>query len=168
MRAAAPQYAIVFCLGMMAGAALIWRLQFGPIYVSGPARVIDGDSIAVAGRNIRLVGIDAPEMPTREGKKCRKLLSRPECIQGSAVALYWRVGGEHVRCWITGSDALTAVGELGRPLGVCFHGETELNAWLLRSCHADLPDDMAHHVFRYRGIVAERRCPQSDAPVAGL
>ncbi len=37
--------------------------------VTGPARVIDGDTIEVAGERIRLHGIDAPE----SGQRCRRL-----------------------------------------------------------------------------------------------
>ncbi|RIA55604.1 thermonuclease family protein [Dichotomicrobium thermohalophilum] len=155
-------------LGAILGAAAVWRLHYGPLYVSGPAKVIDGDNIEIAGMNIRLAGIDAPELPERNGKECRKLLSRTECIERSAYALHWRVGGEHVRCWITGSSALSAEGEFDRPLGVCFHGETELNAWMLQECHAGLPDDKAHHICRYYPVVDERTCKQQDAPVARL
>ncbi len=36
--------------------------------VTGPARVIDGDTIEVAGERIRLHGIDAPE----SGQRCRR------------------------------------------------------------------------------------------------
>jgi len=165
---AALKNAALFALGLLVGAALIWRMEYGPLHVSGTATVIDGDNIEVAGHNIRLVGIDAPELPIRDGKECRKLLSRPECIELSAIALHWRVGGESVRCWITGSGALSARGDWDRPLGVCFESETELNAWMLRECHANLPEDRAHHVWRYYPIVTERDCAAADAPVARL
>jgi len=163
---AALKFITTAALGAIAGAGLLWWQQFGPLYVSGTATVIDGDNIKVAGRNIRLVGIDAPEMPTRSGQQCNKLLSRPECIERSAFALHWRVGGEQVHCWITGNDALSAAGIWGRPLGVCFHGDVELNAWMLRTCHADIPDNPAHRVWRYAPVIAQRACPGADTPVA--
>lgn len=165
---AALKLLTALALGGVLGAALIWRLHYGPVYVSGPATVIDGDNIKVAGRNIRLVGIDAPEMPEHRGKDCRKLLSRKECIERSAYTLHWQVSGEHVRCWITGRSALSSQGELNRPLGICFHGETELNAWMLRECYAGLPTDRAHHVWRYYPIVADRNCETEQPPVASL
>ncbi len=37
--------------------------------VTGPARVIDGDTIAIGTERIRLHGIDAPE----SGQRCRRL-----------------------------------------------------------------------------------------------
>jgi len=165
---AALRHASLLALGAIVGAGLLWWLQYGPVYVSGTARVIDGDSIRVAGRNIRLVGIEAPELPVRDDRKCRKLLSRHECFNRAAIALHWLVGGERVRCWIVGADALTAEGIWRRPLGVCFHGDTELNAWMLSNCHADLPDDPAHRVWRYRAVAAERDCSRAGSPVARL
>jgi endonuclease YncB( thermonuclease family) len=155
-------------LGGVLGAAFLWWGQFEPVYVSGAATVIDGDNIKIGEQNIRLAGIQAPEMPVRKGKKCNKLLSRPECIERSSYALHWRVGGEHVRCWIVGQSIVSARDKWNRPLGVCFHGETELNAWMLRACHADLPEDPAHHVWRYYPITAARNCGTEQAPVASL
>ena len=46
---------------LIAAAVILWPiLALGEI--TGPARVIDGDTIEVAGEHIRLHGIDAPEM----------------------------------------------------------------------------------------------------------
>ena len=46
---------------LIAVAVILWPiLALGEI--TGPARVIDGDTIEVAGERIRLHGIDAPEM----------------------------------------------------------------------------------------------------------
>ncbi len=72
--------------------------------VSGPARVIDGDTIEVAGEHIRLHGIDAPE----SGQRCRRRgvgsaapwRARPSecssatgrCAATSAVAIRYREG----------------------------------------------------------------------------
>lgn len=165
---AALKFVVTLALGGVLGAASLWSYQFGPLYMSGTATVVDGDSIKISGENIRLAGIDAPEMPKREGKQCNKLLSRPECIQSSAIALHWRVGGETVRCWIVGDSFLSARGKWDRPLGVCFHGETELNAWMLRECHARLPADPAHRLPRYATVFTERDCRPADAPVVGL
>ena len=163
-----PKFAVTFLLGMMAGTALIWTQAYGPLFLSGPAEVIDGDSLRVEGVNIRLAGIETPELPPSKGKDCRTLLSRPGCMNRSAMALRWRVGGKPVRCWITGRSALSAFGDWGRPLGVCFQDDVELNAWLLRNCFADTPDKPAHRAWRYREITSARGCPREHAPVAQL
>lgn len=155
-------------LGAVIGAALLWWVQFGPVYISGTAKVIDGDSIKIEGTNIRLAGIDAPELPVWDDKKCRKLLSRHGCFDRAAIALHWLVGGQRVRCWIVGSNGLSAQGDWGRPLGVCVHGEIELNEWMLRNCHADLPEKPEHRVWRYRAVAAGRDCSRGGSPVARL
>jgi endonuclease YncB( thermonuclease family) len=165
---AALKFVTTASLGAIAGAAWLWSVQFGPVHISGSAKVIDGDSIKIDGTNIRLAGIDAPELPVWDDKQCRKLLSRHGCFDRSAIALHWLVGGEEVRCWIVGSDALSARGDWDRPLGVCFHGETELNAWMLRNCHAGLPEKREHRVGRYRAVAAERDCSRGGSPLARL
>lgn len=164
---AALKHTVIFMLGAMAGAAAVWAHGYGPVHLSGAAEVIDGDNIRVGGYNVRLAGIDAPELPVRNGKECRKLLSRHECVNRSGIALLWRIGGERVRCWIIG-DGLSSHGDWDRPLGVCFHGETDLNAWMLRQCHADLPEQPEHRIWRYADIVAERDCQRREPPVARL
>jgi len=168
MGGAGPKFAITFLLGMVAGAILIWTKAYGPLFLSGPAEVIDGDSLRVEGVNVRLVGIETPELPPSNGKDCRTLLSRPGCMNRSAMAMRWRVGGKPVRCWITGRNALSAFGDWERPLGVCFHGDTELNAWLMRNCLAELPEKPEHRVWRYWRMTSARNCPREQAPVAQL
>jgi hypothetical protein len=39
--------------------------------ISGPARVIDGDTVAVAGTTVRLKGVDAAELGTARGENAR-------------------------------------------------------------------------------------------------
>lgn len=56
--------------------------------ISGPARVIDGDTIVVAGERIRLHGIDAPE----SNKMC-----------SNADGTDWRCGEEATLPWQTSS-----------------------------------------------------------------
>ncbi len=42
--------------------------------VTGPARVIDGDTIEVAGERVRLHGVAAPEMDTPDGWTAAKMM----------------------------------------------------------------------------------------------
>lgn len=44
--------------------------------ISGPAYVIDGDSLRIAGRDLRLFGIDAPELDHPYGQRAKWALHR--------------------------------------------------------------------------------------------
>ena len=82
--------------------------------ITGPVRVIDGDTIEVRGKRIRLYGIDAPESAQRciiEGK------SRP-CGEIAADALKDLTMGTAVRCGKEDVD------RYGRIVATCFdnHG----------------------------------------------
>ncbi len=59
--------------------------------ITGPARVIDGDTIEVQGEKIRLEGIDAPEM----GQPCH---SGGDCGERAKIALSRLVRGVEVSC----------------------------------------------------------------------
>jgi endonuclease YncB( thermonuclease family) len=62
--------------------------------VTGPPRVIDGDTIEVAGRVIRLYGIDAPEL----GQVCRIGERAYDCGKIARTALLDLTAGVAVRC----------------------------------------------------------------------
>ena len=53
----------VTCLTTHAAAA--------PLTITGPARVIDGDTVVVGGTHVRLKGVDAAERGTERGAPCR-------------------------------------------------------------------------------------------------
>jgi endonuclease YncB( thermonuclease family) len=64
------------------------------------ARAIDGDSLEVAGEQIRLIGIDAPEgrqLCQRDGREWR-------CGDAATAALGELVVGYEVRCDVLGRD----------------------------------------------------------------
>jgi endonuclease YncB( thermonuclease family) len=85
--------------------------------------VFDGDTLEVQGSRIRLHGIDAPEGDQRcvnaSGTAYR-------CGDRARAALAGRVRGEPVRCERRDRD------EHGRIVAVCFLGDENLNAWLVR------------------------------------
>lgn len=62
--------------------------------VTGPPRVIDGDTIEVAGTVIRLYGIDAPEL----GQSCRIGARVYDCGRIARTALLDLTAGVAVRC----------------------------------------------------------------------
>lgn len=80
--------------------------------VSGPARIVDGDTIEVAGTTVRLEGIDAPEA----GQTCERATGRGRWACGDAAMdrLAALIGDQPVRCAGQERDAY------GRLLGECF------------------------------------------------
>ena len=90
--------------------------------ISGPARVVDGDTLAVAGRRIRLSGIDAPE----SRQTCIRDGRRWACGQASTHALRRLIGNGRVRCEALGRD------RRGRAVAVCFAAGRDLQRQLFR------------------------------------
>lgn len=81
--------------------------------VEGAARVKDGDSLVIAGTDVRLAGIDAPE--ARQGRAARH----------ARLALLALVGRHSVRCEGDHRD------QYGRLVGRCFAGGQDISAALV-------------------------------------
>ena len=64
--------------------------------VGGPTRVVDGDTLIVAGQRVRLQGIDAPERQ----QTCRRAGTRYPCGAEATQALRRRIGRGTVVCTI--------------------------------------------------------------------
>lgn len=85
---------------LLATLCLTLALAVGPLgssalaQVTGPPRVIDGDTIEVAGTVIRLYGIDAPEL----GQVCRIGERAYDCGKIARTALLDLTAGVAVRC----------------------------------------------------------------------
>ncbi len=91
--------------------------------VQGIARVIDGDTIEVAGARIRLEGIDAPE----GDQSCAKGDGGTwACGQIATLELQRLVGRSQVRCASHGMD------KYNRVLGICRVGDLDINAEMVR------------------------------------
>jgi endonuclease YncB( thermonuclease family) len=92
--------------------------------VVGQAWIVDGDSLRIAGRSIRLYGIDAPEWdqtcvdPGGQAWRCGRAASR---------ALRERIGGQTVSC------RPRALDRYGRTIAGCTLADgSDLNAWMVR------------------------------------
>jgi endonuclease YncB( thermonuclease family) len=94
-----------------------------PDSVTGRASVIDGDTLDIGGRRIRLYGIDAPE----SAQICRDERDRDyACGRQATGALAARVGQRTVACDPRDMD------DYGRIVAVCRVGQEEVNEWLVR------------------------------------
>ncbi len=92
-----------------------------PVSITGRARVIDGDTIEIGGKRIRLYGIDAPE----SRQTCRVDAEEYRCGQEATSALVGKIGEQPVSC--TGKDT----DRYGRIVAVCWLAAEDLSAWMV-------------------------------------
>lgn len=83
------------------------------LVISGPATVVDGDTIRVGGEKVRLQGIDTPERKQRY-------------YHEATDALRERIGGQPVRCEGRTRD------RYGRLVAKCHVGGTDLSAYMVQ------------------------------------
>lgn len=118
--------------------------------VSGPAQVIDGDTLDVAGVRVRLHGVDAPE--TAQG--CLADGETWACGREATRALLRRIDGRPVTCEARDVD------QYGRMVAVCRRDGQDVNAWLVaegwalayRRYSADYVDEEASARTAHRGM----------------
>ncbi len=113
---------LLVALGLTA--ALVQR--FTEENIVGPAAVIDGDSLRMFDREIRLRGIDAPELR----QTCRNERGEVACGRDARAALAGLIAGRPVDCRLAGRD------RYGRRLAACRAGDVDLNAAMVRGGHA--------------------------------
>ncbi len=93
----------------------------------GYVRVIDGDTLEISGKRIRLEGIDAPEA----AQKCpRRWFGTWACGKQATRWLERFIARRAVRCVNKG------VGKYGRMIGICFVGTKEINKAMVQEGYA--------------------------------
>jgi endonuclease YncB( thermonuclease family) len=93
----------------------------------GQASVIDGDTIEIHGKRIRLSGIDAPETT----QLCRGDDSlQYRCGAKAANDLFDFIAGRPISCTPVGSD------QYRRTVAVCSLDGVDIASWLVRNGHA--------------------------------
>jgi endonuclease YncB( thermonuclease family) len=130
-------------IGVVAFAA-VWLEQFSAGEITGQMRVVDGDSLAIGKRRLRLKGIDAPELKQR----CRRDGFEYPCGLEAASYLRGLIGGSQVRCLGEGVD------RYGRDLVRCNVNSLDLNQAMVRAGQAVAFGD-------YRGDEAAARAEQA-------
>ena len=92
---------------------------------TGLVRVVDGDTLIIHGRKIRLSGIDAPEAR----QNCLDANNQwYPCGQEATRALSQRISGNQVTCVLNPTPD-----RYGRALGTCWFSDNEcLQSWLVR------------------------------------
>ena len=91
------------------------------VEITGPATVIDGDTVVVDGERIRFHGIDAPE----NGQSCIADGERWRCGQKATAARAGFVGSSPVRCEGQGTD------RYGRTIATCDVRGDDIEAWMV-------------------------------------
>ncbi len=95
--------------------------------IEGVAEVLDGDTIQIAGRRVRLFGIDAFEAE----QFCTSADRDQWACGGRATrALADETAGKRLVCVPRGMDAFN------RQLAVCRSGAVDLSSWMVRHGHA--------------------------------
>ena len=93
--------------------------------IAGQARVVDGDTLVVDDRKIRLNGVDAPEMR----QNCLDASNEwYPCGNEAAQALSRRISGQPVTCVLNPQPD-----RYGRAIGTCWFSDGEdMQSWLVR------------------------------------
>lgn len=105
-------------------AAVVVGPASGTPMLSGPAEVVDGDTLRIAGEAIRLHGIDAPEL----AQPCTDAVGIPfACGRTAARALERLVQGRTVVCRTVDRDGF------GRAVAVCEADGIDLNRAMVAS-----------------------------------
>jgi endonuclease YncB( thermonuclease family) len=124
-RSRARLYASFAVLAAAAGA--LYLMRGAPQHVvTGAAEPIDGDSLRVAGVEIRLKGIDAPEL----FQTCEAGGRETACGRDARAHLRRFTGSGLVSCVADGHD------RFGRTLAVCRVRGVDINAAMVRDGHA--------------------------------
>ncbi len=119
------------------------RVESPPRTIEGKAFVTDGDGIRVAGWEVRLAGLDAPEWDQKAKHRDGYWFNHGKRVKS---ALIDEIGGKHIRVAVEGTD------RFGRLLGTVTHKGEDVGEWLVREGHA-----IAAYSDRYTRVEREAR-----------
>jgi len=104
--------------------------------ILGKAKIIDGDTIKINKKKIRLFGIDAPE----KEQICKKIYmsflifnfqKNYKCGEKSALALLKKLKNKEVKCILEDKKD-----RYKRNIGICYVKNIDINKWLVKNGHA--------------------------------
>ena len=104
--------------------------------ILGKAKVIDGDTIKINKKKIRLFGIDAPE----KNQICKKIYMNflifnfqkdYKCGERSTLALSKKLKNKKVKCILEDNKD-----KYKRNIGTCYIKNQDINAWLVKNGYA--------------------------------
>ena len=119
------------------------RIESATRTITGKAYVTDGDGIRLAGQEVRLAGLDAPEWDQKAKHRDGYWFNHGKRVKS---ALIQEIGGKHVRVSVEGTD------RFGRLLGTVTYKGRDIGEWLVREGHA-----IAAYSDRYMHVEREAR-----------
>src|SRR5690349_499698 len=122
-----PMFPVLATAAVATAAALLATATAARADIVGNAEVVDSSTIEIAGRRIRLYGIDAPDPQQR----CDGLDGRNwACGLRAAAYLHELVGGRRIACIAHGR------GRDGDTVAACFDGAADLARAMVRAGYA--------------------------------
>ena len=118
---------------------LLFFLLFTPVFskeIKGIATVVDGDTIKINKKKIRLFGIDAPE----KEQICKKVYlsffifnfkKDYKCGEKSTLALLKKIKDKKVKCILEENKD-----RYKRNIGTCYVKNQDINKWLVKNGYA--------------------------------
>ena len=122
---------VILVITLILGVRIFDATRFDML--QGRPMIIDGDSLVLAGRRVRLLGLDAPEL----AQMCQAGGSDKACGTMARRALREIIGGQVVHCEIDGEDRYE------RLLARCFLGGGDIGDMLVGAGWAVATDDYA-------------------------
>ena len=103
--------------------------------IYGVPKIIDGDTVHINNKKIRLEGIDAPEMRQQCKKESFKIsfligftfYKDYSCGRVSKEKLITKINTSEIKCISSSKDRYK------RYIATCFKGKTNLNQWMVRN-----------------------------------
>ena len=110
--------------------------SFGSELISGMVKIIDGDTLKIGEKKIRLYGIDAPE----KAQNCKKIYfsflifnfqKDYKCGERSTLALSKKLNNKKVKCILEDNKD-----KYKRNIGTCYIENQDINRWLVKNGYA--------------------------------